>query len=123
MRIAALTKQARLQQEAAAVTCMFMGLVLLLSLISYSLPLLGAPAQLQQPAENWCGHFGYYAARYLLSFFGLPAFFSALLFFQLAAAVLTARARAAASLSDAAARGRRGRWQARSRALRRAGVL
>ena len=91
MRIAALAKQARLQQEAAAVTCLFLGLVLLLSLISYSLPLLGSPPAVQLPAENWCGHFGYYTARYLLSFFGLISFFPSLLCFQLAAAVLTAR--------------------------------
>jgi DNA segregation ATPase FtsK/SpoIIIE, S-DNA-T family len=91
MRIAALAKQARLQQEAAAVTCLFLGLVLLLSLISYSLPLLGSPPHVQLPAENWCGHFGYYTARYLFSFFGLISFFPPLLFFQLAASVLTAR--------------------------------
>jgi S-DNA-T family DNA segregation ATPase FtsK/SpoIIIE len=91
MRLAALVRQARLQQEAAAVTCLFLGLVLLLSLISYSLPLLGSQPHVQLPAANWCGHFGYYTARYLLSFFGLISFFPPLLFFQLAAAVLTAR--------------------------------
>lgn len=75
MRLAALARQARLQQEAAAVTCLFLGMVLLLSLISYSLPLLGSQPQVQLPAANWCGHFGYYTARYLFSFFGLISFF------------------------------------------------
>ncbi|MGR0481242.1 MAG: DNA translocase FtsK 4TM domain-containing protein [Candidatus Electronema sp. V4] len=84
--------QAALRQEAAAVTCLFLGAVLLLSLISYSLPLLGQPPLPQLPAENWCGHFGYYTARYLLSFFGLISFFPPLLLFYLAAAVLSARA-------------------------------
>ncbi|WP_417913959.1 DNA translocase FtsK 4TM domain-containing protein [Candidatus Electronema sp. JM] len=84
--------QAALRQEAAAVTCLFFGAVLLLSLISYSLPLLGQPPQPQLPAENWCGHFGHYTARYFLSFFGLIAFFPPLLLFYLAAAVLAARA-------------------------------
>lgn len=84
--------QAALRQEAAAVTCLFLGAVLLLSLISYSLPLLGQPPQPQLPAENWCGHFGHYTARYLLSFFGLISFFPPLLLFYLAAAVLSARA-------------------------------
>ncbi|CAK8715148.1 DNA segregation ATPase, FtsK/SpoIIIE family [Candidatus Electronema halotolerans] len=92
MRLAALARQARLQQEAAAVTCLFLGMVLLLSLISYSLPLLGSQPQVQLPAANWCGHFGYYTARYLFSFFGLISFFPPLLFFQLAATVLTAQA-------------------------------
>jgi S-DNA-T family DNA segregation ATPase FtsK/SpoIIIE len=84
--------QAALHQEAAAVTCLFLGAVLLLSLISYSLPLLGQQPLSQLPAENWCGHFGHYTARYLLSFFGLISFFPPLLFFYLAAAVLAARA-------------------------------
>ncbi len=92
MRMAALAKQARLQQEAAAITCLFIGLVLLLSLISYSLPLLGQSPAFQLPAKNWCGHFGYYTACYLLSFFGLISFFPPLLFFQLAATALTDRA-------------------------------
>jgi S-DNA-T family DNA segregation ATPase FtsK/SpoIIIE len=87
-----LRNQAALRQEAAAVTCLFLGAVLLLSLISYSLPLLGQPPLPQLPAENWCGHFGHYTARYLLSFFGLISFFPPLLLFYLAAAVLTARA-------------------------------
>jgi S-DNA-T family DNA segregation ATPase FtsK/SpoIIIE len=91
MKIAALTRQTRLQQEAAAVTCLFVGLVLLLSLVSYSLPLLSQPPKFQLPAANWCGHFGYYTARYLLSFFGLIAFFPPLLFFQLAVIVLSDR--------------------------------
>ncbi|MCW5205382.1 DNA translocase FtsK 4TM domain-containing protein [Desulfobulbus sp. F5] len=84
--------QAALHQEAAAVTCLFLGAVLLLSLISYSLPLLGQQPLPQLPAENWCGHFGHYTARYLLSFFGLISFFPPLLLFYLAIAVLTARA-------------------------------
>jgi DNA segregation ATPase FtsK/SpoIIIE, S-DNA-T family len=82
---------ARLHQEAAAVTCLFLGLVLLLSLISYSLPLLGTSPFLQLPAENWCGHFGHYAARYLISFLGVIPFFLPLLLFYLAAAVLSNR--------------------------------
>ncbi|WP_417912868.1 DNA translocase FtsK 4TM domain-containing protein [Candidatus Electronema sp. TJ] len=84
--------QAALRQEAAAVTCLFLGAVLLLSLISYSLPLFAQPPLPQLPAENWCGHFGHYTARYLLSFFGLISFFPPLLLFHLAAAVLAARA-------------------------------
>ncbi|WP_417911072.1 DNA translocase FtsK 4TM domain-containing protein [Candidatus Electronema sp. PJ] len=84
-------KHARLPQEAVAVTCLFLGLVLLLSLISYSLPLLGPAPVLQLPAENWCGHFGYYTARYLLSFLGIIPFFLTLLLFYLATAILAAR--------------------------------
>ena len=87
-----LRKQTALHQEAAAVTCLFLGAVLFLSLISYSLPLLGSQPAFQLPVENWCGHFGHYTARYLLSFFGLISFFPALLLFYLAAAVLAARA-------------------------------
>jgi len=83
---------AALRQEAAAVTCLFLGAVLLLSLMSYSIPLLGQIPQPQLPAENWCGSFGYYTAHYLLSFFGLISFFPPLLLFYLAAAVLSARA-------------------------------
>ncbi|MCW5200758.1 DNA translocase FtsK 4TM domain-containing protein, partial [Desulfobulbus sp. F4] len=75
--------QARLHQEAAVVACFFLGLILLLSLISYGLPLLGQSPALQLPEENWCGHFGYYTACYLLSFLGVIPFSFPLLLFYL----------------------------------------
>lgn len=54
---------------------LFLTLLLLLSLISYLVPVFGATPHLQQPHENWCGAVGFYTAHYLFSFFGLVAFF------------------------------------------------
>ncbi len=78
-----------LYQEVVATLCLFFGTVLLLSLISYSLPLLASSPRLQEPMENWCGSFGYYTALYLFSFLGLIAFFPTALFFYLALSALT----------------------------------
>jgi S-DNA-T family DNA segregation ATPase FtsK/SpoIIIE len=78
-----------LYQEVIATLCLFFGVVLLLSLISFSLPLLGSPPRLQGPTENWCGGVGYYSALYLFSFLGLIAFFPSALFFYLALSALT----------------------------------
>ncbi|WP_457575103.1 DNA translocase FtsK 4TM domain-containing protein [Desulfolithobacter sp.] len=79
----------RFREEATALVSLFLALFLLLCLLSYSLPLLGAEPALQDPSANWCGSFGYYVAHYLLSFFGLTAFFpvAVLLYIVLAAFV------------------------------------
>ena len=59
----------------ASLLLLFLTLLLLLSLISYLLPLFGAEPHLQQAEQNWCGALGFYTAHYLFSFFGLVAFF------------------------------------------------
>ncbi len=66
---------ARRRYEVASLLLLFLSLLLLLSLVSYLVPLFGATARLQQPDENWCGALGFYTAHYLFSFFGLVAFF------------------------------------------------
>ncbi|MDX9834512.1 MAG: DNA translocase FtsK 4TM domain-containing protein [Desulfobulbus sp.] len=65
----------RWRQEVVALLLLFFALFLLLSLCSYILPLLEPEPALQRPEANWCGSLGYYTAHYLLSFFGLMAFF------------------------------------------------
>lgn len=76
-------------KEILALTFFFIGLFLLLALVSYSLPLVrNNPPVLQQPVENWCGSVGFYVAHYLFSFFGITAFFPVLLCFFLAAQTL-----------------------------------
>ena len=79
-------KEFRFSQEITALLCLFLGVFLLLCLVSYALPLLGTPPALQDPGANWCGGFGYYTARYLFSFFGVTALFPVLVFFYLAVA-------------------------------------
>ncbi len=76
--------QPRILEEAVSLVCLFLGLFLLLCLVSYSRPLLADPPAIQGPADNWCGAFGYFTARYLFSFFGLTAFFPVLVLFYLA---------------------------------------
>ncbi len=65
----------RRRYEVASLLLLFLSLLLLLSLISYLVPLFGSAPQLQQPQENWCGALGFYTAHYLFSFLGLVAFF------------------------------------------------
>ncbi len=77
-------KQPRIVEEAVSLVCLFLAVFLLLCLVSYSRPLLAEPPELQEPAANWCGAFGYYTAYYLFSFFGLTAFFPVLVLFYLA---------------------------------------
>jgi S-DNA-T family DNA segregation ATPase FtsK/SpoIIIE len=77
-------KEFRYSQEITALLCLFLGIFLLLCLVSYAQPLLGDPVALQDPGANWCGGFGYYTACYLFSFFGVTAFFPVLVFFYLA---------------------------------------
>ena len=76
-------KEFRFSQEITALLCLFLGVFLLLCLVSYAQPLLDDPPVLQDPGVNWCGGFGYYTARYLFSFFGITAFFPVLIFFYL----------------------------------------
>lgn len=79
-------KEFRFHQEITALVCLFLGIFLLLCLVSYALPLLAAPPALQNPAANWCGAFGHYVAHYLFSFLGITSFFPILVFFYLATA-------------------------------------
>ncbi len=65
----------RFNQEVIAVLFLFFAVFLFLCLLSYALPLLAPNPELQEPAENWCGSFGFYTAHYLFSFFGLTAVF------------------------------------------------
>lgn len=71
-------QQNRFTQECIAVLLLFFAVFLLLCLVSYSWPLLAATPELQPPAANWCGSFGFFIAHYLFSFFGLTAFFPVL---------------------------------------------
>ncbi|MCI5145447.1 MAG: hypothetical protein D3923_07920, partial [Candidatus Electrothrix sp. AR3] len=82
-------KETDLYQEVTAITSLFIGAFLLVSLISYSFPLLGSQPRLQSVAENWCGGFGYYTASYLFSFCGVISFFPSLLLFYLAVTTFT----------------------------------
>ncbi|NLZ17664.1 MAG: DNA translocase FtsK [Desulfobulbaceae bacterium] len=61
--------------EVTSLLSLFLTLLLLLSLVSYLMPLLGVEPRLQAPDQNWCGALGFYTAHYLFSFFGLVAFF------------------------------------------------
>jgi S-DNA-T family DNA segregation ATPase FtsK/SpoIIIE len=80
-------KEFRFSQEITALVCLFLGLFLLLCLVSYSRPLLADPPVLQVSGENWCGTFGYYVSYYLFSLLGITSFFPILLFFYQAGAV------------------------------------
>ncbi|MDO5674124.1 MAG: DNA translocase FtsK 4TM domain-containing protein [bacterium] len=68
-------RKAGRRYEVASLLLLFLTLLLLLSLISYLLPLFGVEPHLQEPGDNWCGALGFYTAHYLFSFFGLVAFF------------------------------------------------
>jgi DNA segregation ATPase FtsK/SpoIIIE, S-DNA-T family len=75
MTISETQPQGRGRQEVAALLLLFLTLFLLIALGSYLQPLLGPEPGRQQPAANWCGTLGFYAAHYLFSFLGLIAFF------------------------------------------------
>ena len=79
-------KEFMFHQEITALVCLFLGIFLLLCLVSYALPLLADPPALQNPAANWCGGFGHYVAHYLFSFLGITSFFPVFVFFYLSAA-------------------------------------
>ncbi|PIE58011.1 MAG: cell division protein FtsK [Desulfobulbus propionicus] len=66
-------------QETVGLLFLFVSVFLLLSLISYLLPLLLYENGLQEPAANWCGSFGFFVAHYLFSIFGLAAFIPAVI--------------------------------------------
>ncbi len=83
--------ETRFFQEAVALFFLFLGVFLLLSLVSYALPLLADPSALQYPGSNWCGGLGYFVARYLFSFFGIVSFFPIAVFFYLAVAAYIPR--------------------------------
>ena len=78
--------QSGARQEIIALICVFLATFLLLCLASYVQPLLEDPPAMQQPAENWCGTFGHYVARYFLSFLGITSFFPLLVLLYLAVA-------------------------------------
>ncbi|XOF32519.1 MAG: DNA translocase FtsK 4TM domain-containing protein [Candidatus Electrothrix sp. YB6] len=82
-------KEPAVYQEVVTVLCIFLGIFLLLSMISYSLPIFADQPALQTASENWCGGIGYYTAFYLFSFIGVISFFPVLLLFYVAAAVFT----------------------------------
>lgn len=67
-------KESHLKQEIIALFTLFLAAFLLLCLVSYALPLLGASPALQEPSQNWCGSIGYYISHYLFNFFGLTSF-------------------------------------------------
>jgi S-DNA-T family DNA segregation ATPase FtsK/SpoIIIE len=78
-----------LYKESVAITCCFLGIFLLLSLVSYVLPIFAAHPTLPAAEGNWCGCAGFYTAFYLFSFVGVISFFPVLLLFYVAAAVFT----------------------------------
>jgi S-DNA-T family DNA segregation ATPase FtsK/SpoIIIE len=67
------------RDEIIALFTLFLAVFLLLCLVSYSRSLMGDQPFLQAPPDNWCGTFGFYIAHYLLSFFGLTAYFPVLI--------------------------------------------
>ena len=73
-------------REITALVSLFIGIFLLLCLVSYARSLFLDPPILQEPDANWCGGVGYFTARYLFSFVGIISFFPALLLLYLAAA-------------------------------------
>ncbi|MCI5167106.1 MAG: hypothetical protein D3903_13680, partial [Candidatus Electrothrix sp. GM3_4] len=79
-----------LYKEAVAIICCFLGMFLLLSLVSYVWPIFTAQPTVPTAGGNWCGDVGFYTAFYLFSFVGVISFFPALLLFYVAAAVFTA---------------------------------
>ena len=75
MTISETQPEGRGRQDVAALLLLFLTLFLLIALGSYLQPLFGPEPVRQQPAANWCGALGFYAAHYLFSFLGLIAFF------------------------------------------------
>ncbi|XCN73291.1 MAG: DNA translocase FtsK 4TM domain-containing protein [Candidatus Electrothrix aestuarii] len=82
----------KIYQEITAISCLFLGIFLLLSLVSYVLPIFAAQAILPTAEGNWCGGVGFYTAFYLFSFVGVISFFPVLLLFYVAVAVFTVSA-------------------------------
>ncbi len=80
---------AELYKEAVAITCSFIGIFLLLSLVSYVVPIFATQPALPTADSNWCGGVGFYTAFYLFSFIGVISFFPVLLLFYVAVAVFT----------------------------------
>jgi S-DNA-T family DNA segregation ATPase FtsK/SpoIIIE len=85
-------QETELHKEAVALTCSFLGLFLLLSLVSYVVPIFAAQPALPTADNNWCGEVGFYTAFYLFSFVGVISFFPVLLLFYVAVALFTASA-------------------------------
>lgn len=75
MTVSETQPEPRHRQEIASLLLLFLALFLLLAQISYIRPLLGPNPAWQEPAANWCGTFGYFAAHYLFSFLGMTAVF------------------------------------------------
>ncbi|MCI5159080.1 MAG: DNA translocase FtsK, partial [Candidatus Electrothrix sp. AUS1_2] len=82
----------KIYQEITAISCLFLGTFLFLSLLSYVLPVFASQAILPTAEENWCGGVGFYTAFYLFSFVGVISFFPVLLLFYVAVAVFTVSA-------------------------------
>jgi S-DNA-T family DNA segregation ATPase FtsK/SpoIIIE len=76
-------------REALAITCSFVGIFLLLSLVSYIIPIFAAQPAFPTAEGNWCGEVGFYTAFYLFSFVGVISFFPVLLLVYVAVAVFT----------------------------------
>ncbi|MBM9535930.1 FtsK/SpoIIIE family DNA translocase [Desulfobulbus alkaliphilus] len=83
--------QTRRLQEVFSLLLLFLALFLLTCLVSYMQPLLESEPHLQQPADNWCGTFGFYTAWYLFSFLGLIALFPVCILIYAAGSVLFSR--------------------------------
>ena len=82
----------KIYQEITAIFCLFLGVFLLLSLVSYIRPIFAAQAILPTAEGNWCGGVGFYTAFYLFSFVGVISFFPVILLFYVAVAVFTVSA-------------------------------
>ncbi|RWX47027.1 DNA segregation ATPase FtsK/SpoIIIE, S-DNA-T family [Candidatus Electrothrix aarhusensis] len=78
-----------LYKESVAIICCFLGIFLLLSLVSYVWPIFTPQPTLPTAGGNWCGDVGFYTAFYLFSFVGVISFFPVLLLFYVVAAVFT----------------------------------
>lgn len=75
MTVSETQPEPRRRQEVASLLLLFLALFLLLAQISYIRPLFGPSPTWQEPAANWCGTCGYFAAHYLFSFLGMTAVF------------------------------------------------
>ncbi len=84
-----ITQRTELYKEAIALTCSFIGFFLLLSLISYVLPIFSEQPRFPTLEENWCGGVGFYTSFYLFSFVGVISFLPVFLLFYVAVAVFT----------------------------------
>ena len=84
-----ITQRTELYKEAIALTCSFIGFFLLLSLISYVLPIFSVQPTFPTLEKNWCGGVGFYTSFYLFSFVGVISFLPVFLLFYVAVAVFT----------------------------------